>query len=38
MKTAIGILHIISGAALLAAGILTVAQPSRCRRRRFRRR
>ena len=36
MKKAIGILHIISGAALLAAGILMVAQPSRRRRDRRR--
>ena len=36
MNKAIGILHIISGATLLAAGILTVVQRS-CRRRRRRR-
>ena len=36
MKKAIGILHILSGAALLAAGILTVVQRFRRRRRRHR--
>ncbi len=36
MKKAIGILHILSGAALMAAGILTVVQKSRHRRRRRR--
>ena len=36
MKKAIGILPIISGATMVAAGILTVVQKSRpCRRRRF---
>ena len=34
MKKAIGILHILSGAALLAAGILTVVQRDRRSRRR----
>ena len=36
MKKAIGILHILSGVALLAAGILTVVQRDRRRRRRHR--
>ena len=36
MKKAIGILHILSGAALLAAGILTVVQRAPRRRRRHR--
>ena len=35
MKTAIGILHILSGAALLAAGILTVVQRDRRREARI---
>ena len=36
MKKAIGILHILPGTALLAAGILTVVQRDRRRRRRHR--
>ena len=31
MKTAIGILNIVAGAALVAAGVLTIAQPRRTR-------
>ena len=37
MKIAIGILNVVAGAALLAAGVLTIVQPSRSRRA-FRRR
>ena len=32
MKNAIGIVTIVAGAALVAAGILTIAQPGRARR------
>ena len=37
MKKAIGILHIVSGATLLAAGVLTLIQGCTARRRRRRR-
>ncbi len=37
MKTAIGIVTIVAGAALVAAGILTIAQPGHPRRPRRRR-
>ena len=32
MKIAIGVLNVVAGAALLAAGILTIVQPGRTRR------
>ena len=38
MKIAIGVLNVVAGAALLAAGVLTIVQPGRTRRAGRRRR